>query len=123
MNRGQMLPQDLLIPGQQHGNPPGRSSAGLCQPVFGQGSLLSRWCQPALRRGAAPGEKQVWRCPQRGASPGVLYRSRLILALVLPVKGSHLLVMLHNFSWLRNLHIHPSLFAGQRWVGTSLALS
>lgn len=58
-----------------------------------------------------------------GASPGVLCSSRLMLAPALPVKGSHLLVMLHNFSWLRNLCIHPSLFAEQSRVGTSLVLS
>lgn len=58
-----------------------------------------------------------------GASSGVLYPSRVMLAPALLVKGSHLSVMLHNFSCLRNLHIHPSVFAGQSRIGTSLVLS
>lgn len=117
-----MLPQDLLGAGQQHGNRPGKRAAGLCRPAFGQGCLLSQRCRPALGRGAAPGADGECGCPRWGVRPGVLYRSRLMLSPVLPVKGSHLLVMLHNFSCPRNLHIHPSL-RGQSQVGTSLPLS
>lgn len=46
-------------------------------------------------------------CGQRAASPGVLHRSGLTLAPALPVKGSHLLVTLHNFSCGRNLSVCP----------------
>lgn len=86
---------------------------GFCQPAFGQGALPRWQCWPAPGWGSAPGAKWVRGCPQRGASPGVFYRSRLMLALDLPVKGSHLLVMLHNFSCLRNLDVHPSVSKGK----------
>lgn len=114
-----MIPQDLLGVGQQHGNHPGRRSGGLLPACIWAGS------SPPLAVSAGPGlgfsswsKVGAW-VPAAGGQPGGVLSlqtdagSGSASIRAGKVKGSHLLVMLHNFSCLRNLDVHPSVSKGK----------
>lgn len=100
--QGADAPQDLLGVGQQRRDC-SRRTVGLSCPAFGQGSF------PVVSAGLRLGCSCRCVADPSGASLGALSCSRVMLALAPLVKGSHLLVVLHNFSCPRNLHIHPSI--------------
>lgn len=120
---GQMIPQDLLGAGQQHGNHPGRRSGGLLPACIWAGS------SPPLAVSAGPGlgfsswsKVGAW-VPAAGGQPGG------VLSLQTDAGSGSAGKRLPPIGYAAQLQLpeklgRPSLgLQGQSQIGTSLALS